>query len=47
MSLPRFWRLYVNGNPVRDYPQRAAANGAAIIARAQGHAAHVVAMGFN
>jgi hypothetical protein len=46
MSYPRLFRLFINGQPVRDYPQRAAANGAAIIARAQGHAAHVVPIGY-
>lgn len=43
---PLFWRLFIDGKPVKDYPQRAAANGAAIVARAQGHEARVQPMGY-
>lgn len=38
---PRAYRLIVNGQPVHDYPQRAAANGAALLARARGQVAEV------
>lgn len=39
---PRAYRLVIDGRPVRDYPQRAAANGAAVLARARGQNARVV-----
>lgn len=41
---PRYWSLFVDGNHVADYAQRAAANGAAMLARARGSIARVDAV---
>jgi predicted aminopeptidase len=43
---PKFWRIWLDGVFFRDYPQRAAARGAAIIFRAQGHDVRIEAIGY-
>lgn len=43
---PTHWAVYADGHHVRDYLQRAAANGAAMILRAQGRIVRIEAKGY-
>ena len=46
MSVPQFWQLRVNGALLpKQYTQRSAARGAAMILRAQGHSVDVISGG--
>lgn len=46
MSKPAYWILLIDGIPAGRFSQRAAANGAAIVARCNGHSVEVRPIGY-